>query len=240
MGKQKTDDDKRSHRETANDGDPSVHVHHTPVFGRLSDEKRARILNTAASEFALRGFAAANINIIAKKAGISIGSMYKYFESKEALFLAVGENGYALIEEALSQINMADGDIFDKFERMFRAVQIYSRRYPELNRVYLDMASEGLAHLSRQLSRKMETITAVYFRKLLRDAREQGLIAPDLDEPVTAFCLDNLIITLQYSYSSQYFSERMKIFAGENALEDDEKTVQGIMRFIRGALSPIS
>jgi len=29
----------------------------------------------------------------------------------------------------------------------------------------------------------------------------------------------------------------MKIFAGEDALEDDEKMIEGIMRFIRRALT---
>lgn len=217
----------------------TAHKHHKDAFDNITDEKRKRILTTAAAEFASNGFAAANINVIAKKAGISIGSMYNYFESKESLFLTVGEEGYKIIEEVLSQINLEEGTIFDKFEQMFRAVQKYTRLYRELNQVYLDMTSEGLAHLSRQLSKKMETITAVYYRLLINEGKEQGLVDPDLDEYVTAFCLDNLIITLQYSYTSEYFSERMKIFAGDDALDNDEKVIEGIMKFIRGALSPV-
>ena len=216
--------------------EPSDHIYHKEAFDNIPEEKRARILATAAAEFASKGFATANINVIAKKAGISIGSMYNYFESKEALFLTVGENGYKIIESILKTINTQDGDIFDKFERIIRAVQKYSRLNPELNQIYQDMASEGLAHLSRQLSRKMETITAVYLRGLIAEAKQQGVIAPDLDDPVTAFCLDNLIIALQYSYTSEYFAERMKIFAGDDALDNDEKMVKGIMRFVRGAL----
>lgn len=216
--------------------EPSDHIYHKEAFDHISEEKRARILATAAAEFAGKGFATANINVIAKKAGISIGSMYNYFESKEALFLTVGENGYKIIESILKTINTQDGDIFDKFERIIRAVQKYSRLNPELNQIYQDMASEDLAHLSRQLSRKMETITAVYLRGLIKEAKQLGVIAPDLDDHVTAFCLDNLIITLQYSYTSEYFAERMKIFAGDDALDNDEKMVKGIMRFVRGAL----
>lgn len=226
-------------QESASSSESSLHKHNKDAFDNIPEEKQTRILNTAAAEFASKGFATANINVIAKKAGISIGSMYNYFESKEALFLTVGEAGFKIIETILSSINLEDGDIFDKFERMFRAVQKYARLYPELNQVYLDMTSEGLAHLSRQLSRKMETITAVYYRQLISEAKEQGIVAKDLDEYVTAFCLDNLIITLQYSYTSEYFAERMKIFAGEDASENDEKMVKGIMRFIRGALSNV-
>jgi hypothetical protein len=60
----------------------------------------------------------------------------------------------------------------------------------------------------------------------------------ELDPYVAAFCLDNLILMLQYSYTSQYFKERMKIFAGENALDEDERIITGIMKFVRGAFSP--
>ena len=208
------------------------------AFEKIPEEKRERILNAAASEFARLGFAAANINVIAKKAEISIGSMYNYFESKEALFLTVGEKGYQIIEEILSKINLEEGDIFDKFEKMFQAVQKYARKYMVHNQIYLDMTSEGISHLSTQLSGKMETIAAEYFKALLVEAMEEGVVDKNLDEHVTAFCIDNLIITLQYSYASSYFSERMKIFVGEDALEEDEKIIQGIMKFIRKALAP--
>ena len=42
---------------------------------------------------------------------------------------------------------------------------------------------------------------------------------------------------LQYSYTSDYFKERMKIFLGPEALDDDEKMVHGVVGFIRGALT---
>lgn len=220
---------------TNNANDPK---YYKDAFGNIPEEKRERILNAAASEFARLGFTAANINVIAKKAEISIGSMYNYFESKEALFLTVGEKGYQIIEEVLSQINLEEGDIFDKFEKMFQAVQTYARKYTEYNQIYLDMTSEGISHLSSQLSKKMETIAAEYFRALLAEGMEEGLVDKSLDKHITAFCIDNLIITLQYSYTSRYFSERMKIFAGADALDDDDKIIEGIMTFVRKALSP--
>ena len=63
-------------------------------------------------------------------------------------------------------------------------------------------------------------------------------MAQDLDERITSFCIDNLLVMLQFSCTSDYYKERLKIFAGDDALEDDEKIINGIMRFIRGALGP--
>ncbi len=207
------------------------------TFEKISDDKRERILDAATIEFAEKGFTAANINIIAKNAGISIGSMYNYFASKEDLFLTVFDHGYRLLEEALIEVSQVEGDIFDKFEALIRTAQVTSRKYRKLTQIYLDSTSEGLTHLSRRLSRKFESITAQYYHDMLAKARNEGIIGNDIDEKVVSFCLDNLIVLLQFSYASEYFNERMKIFAGEDAIDDDEKVVQGIMRFIRGGLS---
>ena len=209
---------------------------HKDTFDRISEKKQLKIIDTAVSEFAARGFAAANINKIAEKAGISIGSMYKYFASKEDLYLAVVDHGYRLLEETINSTATTEGDIFDKFENILRAAQRYSKIYRKLTQIYLDTTSQGLSHLSKKLSRKIETISARFYRHLLSEAKKEGIIDNTLDEYVTAFCIDNLILLLQFSYTTGYFRERMKIFAGTDAIENDEKIIQGMMRFIRGAL----
>ncbi|MFH1982492.1 MAG: TetR/AcrR family transcriptional regulator [Pseudomonadota bacterium] len=212
--------------------------HYTPAFDRLPADKKERILGAAVSEFAAKGFSAANINTIALGAGISIGAMYKYFKRKDDLFLTVIDRAYGVLEQVLSDIAGDSGGFFDKIERMIRAAQDYSRRYPQLNQIYLDMTSEGLAHLSRQLSGKLESISAHLYQHLIAEAAADGHIAGDMDPAVAAFCLDNLILMLQFSYTSDYFMERMKVFIGEGALVDDERIAAGIMQFIRRALAP--
>lgn len=206
------------------------------TFEKISDEKRVRILHVATMEFAEKGFSAANINVIAKNAGISIGSMYNYFASKEDLFLTVFDQGYQLLEKALVEISRMEGDIFDKFECLIRLAQKSSRQYRELTQIYLDITSEGLIGLQQKLSRNFESITAQYYRDMINMAKSKGLVDPSADEYVFSFCLDNLVVILQFSYASEYFKERMKIFVGEDALDNDEKIIQGIMHFIRGAL----
>jgi len=207
------------------------------TFARIPAEKQQRILDAGIAEFAAKGFAGANINVIAQKAGISIGAMYKYFGAKEDLFLTIIEQAHGLLAGVLEEIDRIPGDIFDKIEKMVRAAQAYARQFPELHQIYLDMTSEGLAHLSRKLSGKMETVTARFYEKWLRRAANQGMVNAALDLQVTALCIDNLILMLQYSYTSEYFKERMKIFIGPDALNDDEKMVQGILGFVRRALT---
>jgi AcrR family transcriptional regulator len=208
------------------------------TFDKISDEKRDRILDAAITEFSKRGFNAANINVIAKNAEISIGSMYNYFASKEDLYLTLIDYGYQLLESVISRIDLTEGNIFDKFEKLLRAAQEYARRYPEINQIYLDISTEGLSHLSDKLSRKMETISAIYYRSLIDQAKKEGLAADDTDTHVAAFCIDNIIMMLQFSYASQYYKERMRIFAGDISVKNDDVIIEGIMKFIRKALTP--
>ena len=62
-------------------------IHHKEAFDRISDERKNLILEVGIEEFSSKGYENANINIIAQKAGISIGLMYKYFATKEDLFM---------------------------------------------------------------------------------------------------------------------------------------------------------
>jgi len=53
------------------------------------DERRQLLLNAALDEFFLKGFSAARMEDIANRASLSKGTLYLYFDSKEALFEAL-------------------------------------------------------------------------------------------------------------------------------------------------------
>lgn len=60
-------------------------------FNRRAAERPAELLEAALEQFYRVGFSAARIEEIAKAAGVTVGTVYRYFPSKEALFLAVVE-----------------------------------------------------------------------------------------------------------------------------------------------------
>jgi len=211
--------------------------HYKEAFQKVASEKQVRILNAATEEFANKGFPGANINTIAKNAGISIGAMYNYFGSKDDLFLTIIDRAHAILEDVIGDVERSECDLFESIEKLLRAAQTYSRRYPAYTQIYLDMTSEGLSHLSRQLSGQMETVSSKFYGTLMAKAADAGQINPDIDTRVASFCVDNLIMMLQYSYASDYFKERMKLFIGVDAVSDDERIIQEMMRFIRGAFT---
>ncbi len=58
-----------------------------PRFNRLTAEKRERILEAAAKEFAAHGYDGASLNQILNGAGISKGAAYYYFDDKADLYI---------------------------------------------------------------------------------------------------------------------------------------------------------
>lgn len=56
---------------------------------RRKQDRPAEILAAALKTFSIKGFAATRLDEVAKEAGVSKGTLYLYFESKEALFKAV-------------------------------------------------------------------------------------------------------------------------------------------------------
>ncbi|MBN1532822.1 MAG: TetR/AcrR family transcriptional regulator [Spirochaetes bacterium] len=211
--------------------------YHKKTFENIPEEKRERIFQAAITEFASNGFNGANINTIADNAGISIGSLYKYFSSKDDLFLSIINRGYKLLDGVISEADLSGGDMFDKIEKLLRAAQKYAMLYPEINQIYLDLATEGLSHLSKRLSKTVETISVKFYRTIIAGAKKEGVVPRDLDDRIASFCLDNILMMVQYSYTSKYFMERMRIFLGDRYIRDPELIVRGVMQFIRGGFS---
>lgn len=181
------------------------------TFDRIPQEKRDFIFSTAVSEFAQKGYAAASINQVARKAGISIGSMYSYFTSKEDLFLAVVDKGYELLERALRGLRR-EGPFREQLQELLDTAVRYAQQHPDMNRLYLSLMTEELAPLAMRLSSRVEKVSVAYYRQMLGQAVERGELRPDLDLQMAAFLIDNNVLLLQLSCSCSYHQYRIRYF----------------------------
>ena len=55
-------------------------------LSNLDEKKRIKIINSAMEEFSRNTYQKASTNKIVEKAGISKGSLFNYFQSKEKLY----------------------------------------------------------------------------------------------------------------------------------------------------------
>jgi AcrR family transcriptional regulator len=91
-----------------------------PRWRRLPEERPRQILDAALEVFGERGLAGARLDDIARRAGVSKGTIYLYFPNKEELFREVVR---AIVVDQLRQAaaNVGDGNPEDQLRRYLRA-----------------------------------------------------------------------------------------------------------------------
>jgi AcrR family transcriptional regulator len=213
-------------------------VFHKSTFDNIPEEKRRKILNVAVNEFATRGFENANINTIAKKAQVSVGSLYKYFDTKTDLFLTCVGREITYLGQLLESVTADEGDIMLKLERLLRAAIDFSCENAIINMLYNEFTTESNSLLGKQLVEQMEAMTAKAYKAVIIRGQVEGEVRADIDPGMAAFLVDNLLMNLQFSYSCTYYRERYKIYAGKDIFEKDEFVIENILRFVKAALKP--
>lgn len=119
-----------------------------PEARKGSDQKRSQILDGARRVFMTAGFEGASMNQIAEVAGVSKGTLYNYFTSKEELFTALILEKVQLVPTVFKPLDFAEGDaesvlirfgigflsmVLDRPQQdMYRVILSESRKFPEL------------------------------------------------------------------------------------------------------------
>lgn len=142
-----------------------------PRWQRRAEDRPREICAAALEVFAEKGFAAARLEEIARRAGVSKGTLYLYFKDKEDLFRAVVRDTIAPNLLAMRQTaEAADlpfaevvGILLPRFAELASTVPIgamakivigESRNFPELAKTYYDLViSQAIALIAGLIER---------------------------------------------------------------------------------------
>lgn len=141
---------------------------------RRKEDRPGEIIEAALAEFAAVGFAAARLEDVARRAGVVKGTIYRYFDDKEALFFAAvrqfASPKFDLLEQLVDDYsgstrdllrtligfihaNLAKGDL----EVIVRIILTEGRNFPQLTELYhKEVISRGQAALGRIVARGVE------------------------------------------------------------------------------------
>jgi AcrR family transcriptional regulator len=200
---------------------PADTCHHTA--------KRRQILDGARRTFLAQGFDGSSMGEIARTAGVSKGTLYVYFDSKEALFQAIaaeeirsqGAEVFALdsndhdVEKVLTRL----GNDFVRFVCMparipaLRTIIAISERMPEVGRQFYEAGpANGIACLTRYLVAQQEAgflkieepeIAAIQFLEACLGPFMKALLfcyVTDLDENKLGRCVNTAVRTFLAAY----------------------------------------
>lgn len=208
------------------------------AFERASDERKEKILEVGINEFASKGYENANINIIAKNAGISIGLMYKYFSTKEDLFITCIQRGMSILDDAVDEILKSDDKLLTKAEKLIRTTCQLSQKDANYVKLYNEITSERNSEKAMEFAKAIEGETSKKYVKCITDALANGDVRQDMDPRLFAFFLDNLLTSLQFSFTCDYYRNRLEIYTGVNVAElSEDQIVKQLLKFIESAFT---
>lgn len=142
--------------------------------------KRTLITEAAVEVFAEKGFHAARISDIARRAGVADGTIYLYFKNKEDLLLSIFEEKMDYLLEGLAAA--LDG-VEDPIERVRRFATFHfqqvreNRSAAEVLQIELRLSNKFLKDYRPE---KLWAYLGV-FGQIVREGQKAGLFRPDLD-----------------------------------------------------------
>ncbi|MBM3213838.1 TetR/AcrR family transcriptional regulator [Candidatus Poribacteria bacterium] len=155
------------------------------VRAQKKERKRRDILAAAVQVFARDGFHAARISDIADLAGVGHGTIYLYFETKEALLLTVFDE---LMSEAIADVKSAADSGTDASDRLRRFVDAQATMV-EQNRALTALLLLEAPHTSRFLrSGALERIGDYvrFIEGIVRAGVGDGTLRSDFDPSAAA------------------------------------------------------
>ncbi len=146
-----------------------------------SASRREAILAAALDEFSLRGFEAARLDDVAKRAGVAKGTIYLYFRDKESLFQELIRAMLTPVVGSIEAMGNVDMPLRALAERIaeFFVREVYETRRRDVIRL---MMAEGprFPKLAEFYYREVLSRIIAAMRALLARAAARGEVPPGL------------------------------------------------------------
>ena len=165
----------------------------------MVDERRNRILAVAQEVFAEHGFRSADVKTIAERAGVGKATIYKFFDSKEALLLTIVEENLNHIRDLALKHLISNEPPLDRLRGVCVSIARYLAGNREFSRVLIQEAGEFAGDIQRQHLALMEQylpLADIFFSELRKDG--YFTVLPTRD---TAQLMVNLLIGTTYTWA---------------------------------------
>jgi AcrR family transcriptional regulator len=155
----------------------------TSTVSESGSDKRDRILDAALVLFAERGFHGTPVPLVAEKAGVGAGTIYRYFASKEALVNALYQRWKLAFIDCVSVDFPIDKTTRAQWSHVFRRAVDFAQKNPQAfdflelhhHAPYLDDESRALEN--RVMTLAQSILGAARIMKATRDEDPALLIS---------------------------------------------------------------
>ena len=197
------------------------------MYKKLEEETIDAILEAGIDEFIEKGLQGAAMSGIAKKSGVSVGVIYKYFTDKNTFFLQCLDHSLELLSDVLKEAVSEAKDLRGCIRKIVAALISNSKIHSNYNAMYNEIMSGSCRKYAKNLVNRIEGRSAEVYRTLIEQAQKEGMITTETDA--------GILMMMQFSYSCDYYKDRMRLFCGDLA-DDEDIMADSLIRFMEAAL----
>jgi len=190
----------------------------------VAEFRRSEILAAATRVFGNKGYEATRMEEIAKCAKLAKGTLYLYFPSKDAIYLATVQQALERVAAITDEHVQRESTFAGKFAAFVRVRLAFWTEHQALYRVILAM-SRDTRHRKRSIAWQRETVE--YLEGILKAAAAAGEI-PQRDFLAAAWATMDAV---------RGVSER-RVFAEGRCTEDDIRFLTGFL--LDGLQAPVA
>ena len=141
----------------------------TKMFSDLCEEKRNKIVEICIAEFSQHGYINSSTNRIIRNAGISKGSLFKYFKSKEELYFYILDTVIMELTIDLEK-NFADlpSDLFERTIKYSELEFAWYIKHPDKCKLITTAFSKGDDTLRLKIEKRYKTQGENIYYKTLK------------------------------------------------------------------------
>jgi AcrR family transcriptional regulator len=197
----------------------------TRTFRRLDPERQQAVITAILDEAEAKGPAAINIKQVAERAGVSIGSLYQYFNNREGLLAFATELCVRLVKDAFNQYReaLAAMPLREALAAYLMGGLEWGQTQAGLVQFFARAAYQGDPQLSEQVVLPIANVMREITQDILTRAAKRGEVRPGADVEATARVINTLLIAVGDSqlvpYLNTYFQLSDAGMPYERALE---------------------
>ena len=139
------------------------------MYKKLEEETIDDILEAGIDEFIEKGLQGAAMSGIAKKSGVSVGVIYKYFTDKNTFFLQCLDHSLELLSNVLQEAKDLRGCI----RKIVAALISNSKIHSNYNAMYNEIMSGSCRKYAKDLVGRIEGRSAEVYRTLIEQAQKE-------------------------------------------------------------------
>jgi AcrR family transcriptional regulator len=185
----------------------------SPRNKELSEEmrvhSRAALIAAARQCFAASGYFNVRIADIARQAGMSQGSIYWYFASKEELLKAVLAEAFESLGAVMAKAAEAPGTAQQKLDRLFNDLLAYAREGNEFTSIMISLMGHQNGEMFTRLGFDMDEVGLGYTQSLLAilsQAQAEGVIPAEHDPLALTMMFFGMFNGMNLVYGQEWLS----------------------------------